>query len=99
MHQHHHLRSVNIALLDHEVDRDLALETADVALTEVVAQLVNLKRNITASQSVNHKIVYTVLNHSVKKLKNTDLNIIINNKYMIKATQSYTLKSKVLWRS
>jgi len=45
---HHHLRGGGgggvVALFDDQVDWDLAAQTADVALTEVVAQLVHLTR-------------------------------------------------------
>ncbi len=33
----------SVAIIDHEVDGHFALQTADVALTKVVAQFVNLK--------------------------------------------------------
>ena len=44
VHHHHHLRRVHVALFDDQVDGDLALQTADVALAEIVAQLVHLRR-------------------------------------------------------
>ena len=35
----------SVPLVDHQVDGHLALQTADVTVAKVVAQLVNLKRN------------------------------------------------------
>lgn len=35
---------LRVALIDHEVDGHLALQTADVTLAKVVAQFVNLRR-------------------------------------------------------
>ena len=37
--------SVAVAFFDDQVDRNLALETTDVALAEVVAQLVHLQHS------------------------------------------------------
>jgi len=52
----HHLWSVDVALLDHQIDRDLALETADVALAEIVAQFVYLHARDTPSTSIMYML-------------------------------------------
>ena len=54
----HGRRRRAVAVLDDEVDRHLALETADVAVTEVVAQLVHLQMStMRHARQTTHRVV------------------------------------------